>query len=413
MESPEIKRPVALILGGTSPHAELCRILKRRGFRTILIDYLETSPAQNVADEHLRESTLDQDRVLEIARERQASLVIATCIDQANVTACYVLEKLGNHAPYSYETALAVSNKITMKSVMIENGIPTSRFVRISDPASTEWSGLNFPLIVKPCDSNGSKGVRRCDAPEEVTRHLPAALTISRTKEAVVEEFKEGREIAFDSYVLDGQLHLLITRERRKIKGSADSIQQIYGSFWPASISQEAVRKLVEIGEQIARAFRLDNTPLMVQTIVSEDEVNVIEFAPRIGGGENYRVIRMATGFCLIDAAIDSFLGNRPQLDYGKPENLILDNYLYAKPSVFGRIEGLERLLEEGMISSYQAYKPPGCTIGEGISSNNRVAAFTVSADSEEQGIRKLRDAVNRIEIFDKEDNPVMIRHIY
>ena len=72
----------AIVLGGTFPHRELILKLKAKGYYTILIDYYENPIAKAVADEHLRESTLDREKVLSIARERNASLVISTCIDQ-------------------------------------------------------------------------------------------------------------------------------------------------------------------------------------------------------------------------------------------------------------------------------------------------------------------------------------------
>jgi len=410
----EQKKPVAIVLGGTSPHAELCRALKKRGYYTILVDYHAHPPAKPYADEHVMESTLDKDAVLHIARDRMASLIIATCVDQANATACYVLEKLGKHSPYSYKTAVSVSNKISMKSVMLENRIRTSQFICTSDSGSKEWDTLKFPLIVKPCDSNGSKGVRRCDGPHEVSKHLPTALSLSRSGKAVVEEFIEGREIAFDSYVMDGRTHILMTRERRKIRRTSVSIQQIYGSFWPADLDEKLNRKLTEIGDSIARAFRLENTPLMVQAIVDGDNISVIEFAPRIGGGENYAIIKMATGFDLIDAAIDSYLGEKPLLPCIMPqEKVFLDNYLYAGPCEFGKIVGLEELFEEGAISAFKIYKKTGFRVGEDISSNNRVGSFVVTSSTQAEGIEKIQHALSHIQIYDSKGVEVFLREIY
>lgn len=406
-------RPIALVLGGTAPHAILCSKLKQRGFFVVLVDYLEAPPAKESADLHLRESSLDTEKVFQIANESHASLVIATCVDQANVTACQVLERLGKYTPYSADVAETVSNKNLMKTLMLENGIPTSRFVSVSDPTSTAWVNLEFPLIVKPCDSNGSKGVRRCDTREQVVKHIPTALEMSRAKEAVVEEFREGREIAFDSYVQDGKVNIVLTRERRKIEREQDSVQQIYGSFWPATLHPDMIKRLRETGERIAAAFKLDNTPLIVQAIVHGDQLDVIEFAPRIGGGENHRIMAMATGFDAIDAAIDSFLGARPKLEIAVPKGVILDNYLYARTAVYGWITGLEELLSRDMISSFEVYKRAGSLIGPEFSSNNRVGAFTVSASTEAECLRKVFEAIEEVEIYDDKGEAIMIRDIY
>jgi len=152
---------VAIVLGGTYPHKSLINNLKLRGYYTILIDYYAFPPAKVDADEHIQESTLDKGKVLEIAKKRNASLVISTCIDHANVTACYVAEELNLPAPYSYEIALTVTNKRLMKEMMVSNGIPTSKHITVNEKSDYNIDGFLFPVIVKPTDSNSSKGVRK------------------------------------------------------------------------------------------------------------------------------------------------------------------------------------------------------------------------------------------------------------
>ena len=136
----------AIVLGGTLPHVTLINKLKDRGFYVILIDYLEHPYAASYADEHIKASTLDYDVVTEIAKDEGVELVISTCIDQANVTACYVAEQLGLPHPYSFKTALAVTDKLKMKDIMVENGIPTSRFMRIKQASDIKDSSLQFPF---------------------------------------------------------------------------------------------------------------------------------------------------------------------------------------------------------------------------------------------------------------------------
>src|SRR5690554_5176276 len=118
----------AIVLGGTVPHIALIERLKMRGYYTVLVDYLSDPPAKEYADEHIQESTLDPRIVLEIARNIETDLVISACIDQANAIACYVAERLNLPHPYSYDTALDVTQKHRMKSIMEQAGIPTSDF---------------------------------------------------------------------------------------------------------------------------------------------------------------------------------------------------------------------------------------------------------------------------------------------
>lgn len=112
----------ALVLGGTSPHISLIRNLHSRGYEVLLLDYLDNPPAASEADEHIKKSTLDLQVVLDVARSESVDLVISSCIDQANATACYVAERLGLPRPYSFETALDVTDKLRMKRLFARGG---------------------------------------------------------------------------------------------------------------------------------------------------------------------------------------------------------------------------------------------------------------------------------------------------
>lgn len=403
----------AIVLGGTAAHIPLINNLKKRGYFTILIDYYENPIAKEVADKHIQESTLDKEKVLEIAKREKANLVIATSVDQANSTACFVSEKLGLPVPYSYETSLRVTDKLLMKRIMIENGIPTSKYCQIRDVKDCSTHDLSYPVIVKPSDSNGSKGVRKANTLEELTSYAKQALMISRNGKAIIEEFKKGKEIGIDCFVKDGHAHTIMTRHRRKIVSDKDSIQQIYGSFWPADIDEKILEELKIISNGISKALQLINTPLMIQAIVDDKEINVIEFALRIGGGENSRIIELSTGFDIVDAAIDAFLGIPICLDCKQISDYYADNLIYTKPAIFGYIDGYEKLIQDNVIEYLIYLKTKGMTIGNDISSSNRVGAFVVKASRIEELEEKINESLRIIEVYDINGSPIMRKDIY
>ncbi len=407
-------KPIAVVLGGTYPHKSLLNNLKFRGYYTILIDYHVFPPAKVDADEHIQESTLDKEKVLEIAKYRKASLVIATCIDHANVTACYVAEKLNLPAPYSYEVALSVTNKGLMKELMISNGIPTSKYTTVTNNSNYNIDGLRFPVIVKPTDSNSSKGVRKASGLAELERYIKDALEISRNGIAIIEEFIEGKEIGVDCYIQDKKVSIMATREKRKLAINAkNSVQQIQNSFWPADLTDDNLNKLKTIGEKIAEAFNLNNTPLLIQAIVENDNIHVIELAPRIGGGENYSIIKHYSGFDIIDSAVNSFLGLPVNLDYRRNSFYYSDVFLYTKPNIFGHVKGYEELLEDKTIEYFHLFKVPGNEIGDEMSSNNRIGSFVVKSKTKEELIEKINKSIKKFEVYDMNGNPVMRKEIY
>ena len=333
-----------MVLGGTNPHKALVENLQGRGYYTILLDYLPNPPAAVEADEHIQESTLDKDKVLEIASERRADLVIATCIDQANVTACYVAEKCNLPHPYSYETACVIADKTSMKQGMVQAGIPTASFTITDSWENLDKTNLSYPLVVKPSDTNGSKGVRRADSDDELFMYLSEALALSRNGNAIVEDYLEGDEIGIDCFVSDGSVHVITMHKKRKPQRKDGTVLYSIGSISPPPISKEVERKIQTIAEDICKTFELKNTPLLIQVMVNGENVNVIEFAPRIGGGLNFRKIKLFAGFDILSAAVDSFLNKSVTVSFQKANLYYSENHIYTEPGIYGSIEGYQDL---------------------------------------------------------------------
>ena len=407
------KHPTAIVLGGTSPHIALIENLKTRGYYTVLVDYLENPPARNAADEHIRESTLDQDKVLELARTIDAKLVISTCVDQANVTACYVAERLGLPAPYSYETALNVTNKILMKKKMIESGIPTSRFVIAKSFADFENQELRFPVIVKPADSCASTGVKKAFTPSEVEIFLNDALGLSRTNGAVVEEFNEGREFSVYGFVKEKKVHLILIAQRITTIDGSGRVMLCYATVAPAEITEKLEYQIQECADKIAASFDLNNTPIHIQVITNGDEIDVIEFAPRVGGGFSYKTIKLGTGFDIINAAVDSYLNIKTNIEYKKPDSVFAINLIYATPGIFDRIEGYGELIENNTILGLFDHKTRGSRICSDRASSSRVGAILVEGKSRHELLAKIEHAVTRMEVYDSNGKRIMRKDLY
>ena len=344
-------KKVALVLGGTVPHIELIKQLQSRGYYTILVDYLDDSPARPYANEHIQESTLDQEAVLKIAKEQNAALVISSAIDQANITCCYVAEKLGLPHPYSYETALNVTHKDRMKRIMVENGIPKTSFIHSCSAVDVAKSGLELPLVVKPTNCNGSRGVRRIDDFDQLEPAISAAVETSRTGDCLVEEYASGTEVNYYCYIQDYTSYYIGSCYKASYTdGVTGGVIQYSVTIYPARISENAFKTLAEAANRIARAFNLRNTPLFIQAKVNGDEVNVLEFAPRLGGGLSYRNLQRITGLDLITLSLKSFLGEHVAgLDSIKCIDKISSiSHLFAKEGVFDHLEGYEQLLAGG-----------------------------------------------------------------
>ena len=402
-------RPIAVVLGGTIPHVHLIELLKERGYYTILLDYTPNPPAKEYADEHMLVSTLDNKAVLNVARERKANLVISTNVDQANVTCCYVSEKMGLYSPYSYETALNVTDKQRMKKIMWDNNIPTSRYIQVGSLKEVENLDLTFPVMVKPADSNSANGVKRAYTQEELEKDLPDALRYSRNGKAIVEEFVTGKEISAYGVVLNGEAKLLMHQERISVYDGEDKVIKCYASLAPSRVSDAAANMAEHILTMIAKAFYLDNTPLFFQGIVNGEDISVIEFAPRVGGGISFQTINDATGYDIIAAALDSYLNIPISIDSWHPMNgKYAVNQIYGTNGVYDITTGGDDILKDGTVKVLSFYKHKGDVIDSSRASSSRIGVMVV-CDSTEKGLRnKITKAFSKLDSFDDKGNSII-----
>jgi len=413
MLSPKFaKQSTAVVLGGTDDHIALIEKLKHRNYHTVLVDYLENPPAKQAADEHVIENAFDENQVLKIAIEHSAKIVISTCIDQALNISCRVAEKLQLPAPLDSINAGLVTNKLKMKRRMIETGIPTSSFIEVTNVGDLENINLRYPLVVKPSDSHGSFGVRTVTSNNELIASVINALEISLSNRAIVEEFNPGIEVSVDALLAnDEQIILMCSQlEKKPIDGG---VNLIFQSIAPAPITSTAHDKIKQIVEKIAVAFNLRNTPLLVQLIVNNDEVTVIEFSPRIGGGSKHQIIKHATGFDILEAAISSFHHETISIKWNSSETFYSRSYVYAAPGTFSRVANIEPLVSDGTIVDFVLYKTPGMQIGNHHASKDRIGSFMVRGNSSTELREKIAHAVRTLEVYDKDNLPIMRKEIF
>lgn len=407
------EKPVAIVLGGTVPHVSLVIKLKARGYCVLLADYTSNPPAKEVADEHVKISTLDKNSVLKLAKDRNASLVISTSIDQSNATCCFVAEKLGLPHPYSYQTALAVTDKGLMKRVFVENGIPTSKYIVVESGWENPIEEVHFPSVVKPVDCNSSKGVVRVDTKEELEKAVSVALNLSRSHHAIIEDFNVGYEIQVDCLAYDSYADVLLTRKKRHINGENGMVLQSIGSIIPATLNDSLTRQIKEIATQIMLAFGLKNTPFFYQAIVAEDGIKVLEFAPRSGGGLSSYMLQHFVGYDVIEAGICSFLNVPIPKKCKDLDAIYLTTLLYMSPGVFDRVIGLESLLERKIIMDYFQYCNQGVTIDGDMRSSNRIASFVIKGKDEKEVYQKYQDAMKIVDIVNPENVSVLRKELY
>ncbi len=400
----------ALVLAGGLPQITLINELKSRGVTAVLADGSEKAIARPYADAFYKVNIFDIDAVVEIARNEQVDFVITCCADQVLLVVSQVAEILGLPWYIDYETAKNVSDKELMKKVFVENNIPTSRHVVMSELDMEQIKGLKYPLIVKPVDAYSSRGVRKVLDETELREAFDAATEISRNNNAIVEEFCVGEEISVDIFVSDGKAHVLCVSNSEKVKDEDKFV--IFRGRFPVAASAELHKKIEVVAQQIVDAFGLKNCPMLIQMISDGENVSVLEFCARTGGAMKFLLIKHSCGFDVIKAVVDLTMGIKPEVIVREPENkYIVNDFIYCKEGVFDRLEGFEELVEQGILTDYHPLRPQGFKFsGQVNSSGDRIAGMTIQADTLEEFNRKHRYIVDNVKVLDVEGNDIM-RH--
>lgn len=401
----------ALVLAGGFPQIALLKELSGRGITTVLADYYENPVAKPFADKFYRESTLNVEGITEIAKKENVDFLITACTDQALLTVAKVSEILGLPCYIGHQTALNVTNKQYMKKVFNEYDVPTAKHVVMEALDEDKIKDMEYPLIVKPVDCNSSKGVKRVENIDELRVAFADAVNFSRTKTALVEEFIDGDELSVDVYVEDGVAHVLSVSMLDKIANN-DKFVIFRGRY--SSDTVERVRETVrKIAQQIADAFGLKNSPMLIQMILNDQRACVLEFSARTGGGVKFLLINKAAGFDVIAAVVDLTLGNKPHVCDKVPENkYIYNEFIYCYPGTFDHLEGVEELKNNGVISDYYLFKWSGAKFDTIENSGDRIAGFTVQADTLDELRRKHNEAVRTIKVVADDGSDMMRRDL-
>ncbi len=399
----------ALVLAGGFPQIALIQELKSRGYTVLLADYYAEPVAKAYADAFYQVSTLDIPAITEVAKKEQVDFLITACTDQALLTVAKVSEELGLPCYVSYQTALNVTNKSYMKRMFDQYNVPTSRFVTMGQLEQEKIANLRYPLIVKPVDCNSSKGVKKVTNHQELEAAFADAVRFSRTNTAIVEEFVVGEELSVDVYVENGKAHILCVSNSDKI--AADDKFVIFRGKYPAVNEGPVMDEIRMTAQNIADAFGLKDSPMLIQLMCDGEHVYVLEFSARTGGGVKYDLIRRVSGFDVIKAVVDLTLGLKPHVETDQAQcRYIANEFIYCRDGIFDHLENFEELKEQGILSAYFQFTWKGAVFDGIENSGDRVGGFTIQDDTLEGIVRKHDIAVRDLRVIDNQGQDMM-RH--
>lgn len=303
-----------LLLGGSAQQVIAIETAKRLGYYTVLCDYLEDNPGQYVADRFYSASTTDKDAVLQIAKREKIDGIVAYASDPAAPTAAYVAEKLG--LPTNpYESVELLSEKHKFRKFLAAHGFncPRTKWFVSSEGIEEAVRNFRFPVMVKPADSSGSKGITKVERPAYLKEAFSHAARFSRCKIIVVEEYIEKSHpfiIGGDIFVVDGKIvfwGLLNCHRDERVNPLVP-----VGKSWPALITENQFKIIQQTEQRLMDLLNIRFGAFNVEMIFDEnDSLFLIENGPRNGGNMIPDLLRMITGVDMVEATVQCAMGVR------------------------------------------------------------------------------------------------------
>ena len=386
-----------MILGAGIYQVPLIETAKRMGLYTIVVSIPGNYPGFALADKVYYENTVDDEKILEIAREENIDGIVTTGTDVCVITIGKVCDALGLSG-LSYEAAQVAVDKMLMKTKYEEYGVRTARFRKVlfTDPdIRTTIAGLEFPLIFKSVDSSGSRGIIRVDSYDEFDSAMAYVKENTRKDYFLIEEFIEGEEFGAQAFVYNGEVVFTLPHGDYVFHG--DTGVPI-GHFAPYNLEESVIKDAKKQLAGAVKAMGLDNCAINADFILKDNKTYVLELGGRCGATCLAELVAIYYGFDYYEKILKTALGEDPDFDFGKPPVPNASHLLMSEKD--GIIESQTNHNEPNPdIYQVQFDYQPGDEVHKFHVGPHRIGHIITKGNTLEEAQALLFDAMDKVEI--------------
>ena len=302
-----------MLLGGLRYLIPLIEEAHKMGVYVITADYLPGNIAHQYSDEYCNVSIIDKEAVLKAAQELKIDGILSHAVDPGVTTAAYVAEQMGLPFQCSYKAACILQDKSLFRKFLSEHGFncPKAKGFDNAEDALKGIDYFNWPVIVKPVDSAGSKGVTKVENKTDLSKAIETALSASLSKNFVIEDFldKVGAQSSADVFTVDGKLVYPAYSDQLFDANAANPYTPAI-EIWPASMEQKFQENLTNQLQRLFTLLKVKSGIYNVESrVCSNGKAYIMEVSPRGGGNRIAELQDMATGQSLIRNEIKKALG--------------------------------------------------------------------------------------------------------
>lgn len=301
-----------MLLGGSRYLVPVIEVAHKLGLYVITCDYLPNNDAHKMSDEYRNISITDKEAVLLAAQEMKIDGIMSFACDPGVVTAAYIAEKMGLPFQGSYESTCILQDKGLFRDFLEKHGFNcphAKRYENINEPLK-DIDYFTWPVIVKPTDSAGSKGVTKVEKPEELKKAINIALNGSRNGAFIIEDFLdfEGYHSSADPFFVNGKV-AFVSYSDQLFDPEADNPFTPAYIIWPSSMKKEYQDILTCETQRLLKLLKMGTGIYNIESCVSNGKPYIMEVSPRGGGCKIAELQKMAYGVDLIEDEVRKAVG--------------------------------------------------------------------------------------------------------
>lgn len=385
-----MKQKKLMLLGGLRYLLPVIESAHKLGYYVITCDYLPDNIAHKYSDEYHNVSIIDKEAVLALAKELQIDGIMSFAVDPGVVTAAYVQEQMGLPAFGPYESVCILQNKDRFRNFLTQHGfnVPKAKGFASIEEAMAEKYWYPWPVIVKPTDSAGSKGVMRVDRLEDLRPALEVAFAHSLSKRVIVEEFieKAGCSSDTDSFSVDGELKF-VSFSAQRFDEHAPNPYTPSAYSWPSTMTAEQEAELTSEIQRLLKLLGMRTSIYNIETRVGTNgKPYIMEVSPRGGGNRLAEMLRFATGVDLITNAVRAAVGDEVVAVEQKPYNgHWAEVILHAdKDGHFFSLD-MDSVFKEKHVKQIDLWVKKGDKVSAFRGANDAIGTLVLQFDTEEE----------------------------
>ena len=302
------------VLGANEPSIPFYRQAKALGYSIIGIAWAEGAVCKEYCDKFYPVSFAEKEKVLEICKAEHIDGITSFSLESALPTVVYVAKAMGLVS--NDELCLKLTeNKYSQRQAFEQNGLPVPKYKKVKKGDLLQGFDLECPIIVKPLDSGGSQGITKLDSQEGLKEALEDAFDHSRTEQAIIEEFIDGREFSVEYLSCKGK-HYFVQITDKVTSGAPHFVELQHHQ--PADIPEDMASRIKNMVEKALTALKIENSPSHTEIkLNSRGDLYIIEIGARMGGDFiTSDLVRLSTGYDMVKGALALAVGQfvEPQM---------------------------------------------------------------------------------------------------